>query len=268
MTFGGADWLASKLPGVDLAQERAKTQAARAAVGPVASFAADLAGYGMGPGKLLGPLAASAGWAAPVAEGAAAGALGGFGHGGDAGNVAIDAITGGAFGGTAGLASRALAPLARKIMPGATPADVTAAAKAARGQAYDALKDVFYKPGNVDAAIAAARNDIKLADLAWELRAGAPRSMAALNSLSARVGDPQYPAQTAHSVYTTVQNLDDYTGQGAGAENDIATLIRRRLNDFLANATPVSATPTSAAALIKQANDAHKTYANAAALQQ
>jgi len=109
-TFGGQDWLQSRLAGTDLASERAATQAASARLGAMAPIVQG-ATYAMGPGELgaaskIGGLVAPAlgrwggGVVGSAAEGAATGALGAYGHGE---NALTGAALGGALGGAGGM---------------------------------------------------------------------------------------------------------------------------------------------------------------------
>jgi hypothetical protein len=90
LTLGGWDALtggAQKLAGTGSpAEERAKTAAAREAIGPIPSAALDVAGYSMGPGKLMAPLR-SIGAGASLLPRIAGGIAGGAAEGGLAGGA-------------------------------------------------------------------------------------------------------------------------------------------------------------------------------------
>jgi hypothetical protein len=292
-TFGLGDRLAAgmnTLTGVgggDLAMQRAETAAANERLGPAVSAAANMTGYG--PLASLGIAGrAGAGVLGRIAgsgvETAAGGAIGGAAQSQSPtwGGVAEDAAKGAALQGAIGVGSGAAGaivnPLARMalgripVSPLAanSPAAVTAALKDTRDQAYAGLKDVFYNPNDLAPHLDGAVSDIQAADPAGELTAGAPRSMAALNGLMDRVTDPSNPTQTAHSVLSTIDKLSDIQrGPNSGAENDIAPLIKDRLNDFLQTANPVNPDlgPGAAAKMISNAQGAHQLYANARDLQ-
>ena len=258
----------------DLAEERAKTAASGERIGPVASTVANMVGYApLGELGIAGRL--GGGVLGTAAEGMTAGGLAAAGH--DE-NVPLGMAVGGGSGLGLGAATKYVVnPIATAganwlgkatgALP--TPAAITSALKADRDVKYDALKDVFYHPLDVQLnALDPIANDIAVSDPAGELTANAPRSMAALSSLQKLT--TENPTQTAHSILTTLDRLRDSQGPTAGAENDVAPIIEGRLNNFLASANPVNPdlAPGAAAGMIKAAKDAHQVYSNADDLQQ
>ena len=155
--------------GVPKALQSATTQA-HANLG-LMDYAASGLGYGLGPGKILGPLArgavgltglgteAGAGLAARLGgsmaagglEGTAAGAAGAAGHGGDASDIAQGAGMGllaGAVGGAAGTSG--------PTPKGPAAADLLATAK----QGYGTADNILYNNADIRQAMMNARNEI------------------------------------------------------------------------------------------------------------
>lgn len=256
---------------------------------PVRAFAeaAPLAAGATGGG--LGPA---------LAQGAALGAMQGVGSSDDPTQWAVGAGEGALAGGVAqGVASGANALIRGVRGPLAQPADVTASLKATRDAAYDALKTVDVP--DASQAVADARSAVDAADPGGALQQNAPRTMTELNRIEKRINasgqtltgqqainwlqnqrpnmsNAQYAAafnqiqktggvsfpgtQSAHDILTSLDNLRDYQGPNAGAENDLAPIVEQHLNDALNNA---GAGPPLAAA-----KAAHQDYANAKFLQQ
>ena len=151
LTSGAADYLGN-LPGTgtNVAAERAKTRAASQAVGPIASGAADIAGYAMGPGKILGPLSGGS----AVAEGLMAGAANTLGQGDtnplDIAKNAGEGALGGKIGQTIGKYGGALfRGAASKLGFGGDPAAVTAAAEQAKTDAYGVYNNATIRPTDI-----------------------------------------------------------------------------------------------------------------------
>jgi hypothetical protein len=281
-TMGGADLATAKggsalhsilgLPDVPSVDDlRAQTNAARAALPMPVRVATEGAGYAMGPGKLLGA-AAPGGVLGAIGEGTAAGALGAAGHGE---NIVPGALTGGAFGLGGGLLSKAAGGIASKLGMGpdvnAAAGDITSSLKDTRDAAYDKMKGVFYKPSDLLDTLDQTKADIYASDPGGDLVGAAPRSMAALNSLYTRTADTAVnPTQTAHGILTTLDKLGDIQRSPGGPENDIAPMIKDRLNNFLQTANPVNPDlgPGDASNMLAAAKTAHQQYANARDLQQ
>jgi hypothetical protein len=266
MTFGLVD---KYLPGVS-AQAQADTAAAKQRLGAW-SVLPEMAGYAVGPGELGLAGKLGGGILGAAGEGAAAGGLGAFGH--DE-SVAGGVMSGAAIGGAGGLASKAIVnPALGAIMGktgGDTPAAITSSLKDDRDTAYAKLKDVFYKPNDLLDAMDQAKADIHASDPGGDLVAAAPRSMAAFNSLYTRAADTAVnPTQTAHGILTTIDKLNDIQ-RNPGPENDIAPVIKDRLNTFLQTANPVNAGlgPGDAWQMLEAAKAAHQQFSNARDLQQ
>ena len=264
-TYGLGDRLASTMGGTDIAAERAKTQAARERLGPIA-YAADMTGGGpLGKVAELG----GGGFLANMAVGGGAGYAGGVGRG-DASPL-TDAVMGA---GGAGLGTAAgktiLGPLANWGAKGASalgqklgfldnPADVTAATKAARDAAYDQLKSTPLDPADTRQALQGVRNAVQAMDPTGGFQRNAPRSMAILDNLQ------DFAANTndinAHDLLALgldkLKNIPDTVA--AGGENELKPAIQTALKNFLESGP--------AKGQLGAAQDAHQTYANAKALQ-
>jgi hypothetical protein len=274
-TFGQADRLAAYMNGTNLADERAQTQAAHQRLG-AGDYIANAAGYlPLGELGIAGKL--GGGLLGMTGEGAALGAAGAAGH--DQ-NITGGAIAGGVGGLAGGAASKAIinpvaGALANKLGMGAdvnaAAGDITSSLKDTRDAAYDKLKDVFYKPNDLLDALDQTKTDIFASDPGGDLWDNAPRSKAAFNALYTRAADTAVnPTQTAHGILTTMDKLNDIQRSPGGPENDIAPIIKDRLNNFLQTANPVNPNlgPGDAANMLEAAKAAHQQYANASDLQQ
>ena len=161
VTLGGADWLTSKLPGAPSLQDlQATTQASHARLPTAVSAPIDVAGYAMGPGKLLGPAGAALGGAGiggVAAEGAMAGGLsGGFSSDFDPMRTAGNATVGAGLGALAGLAPKGINAGLTKALgkPGTVdPAAAIASTAKDTADAYAALHQKPADPMAIDKAI-------------------------------------------------------------------------------------------------------------------
>lgn len=127
-------WLGAKFGGADptaaIANERAQTKSARDAAG-AGVIPLDVAGYVLGPGKVLGPLSKGGGLVARTLGGAAEGGLSGAGYalGGDVGNPNADmlndagsgAVGGAIFGGAAAPAASIIGGAVNKALRNSAP---------------------------------------------------------------------------------------------------------------------------------------------------
>ena len=160
-TYGWMDYLLPGLTGTAaqqsrpsadydkaLADARANTAAASQRIGPVASAAANMVGYGPFGAAARG-VGLGTGVLGTAAEGLTAGGLTAAGHGD---NVGLGMLEGGVGGAGVGAATKYLVnPIATAganwlgkttgALP--DPADITAALKSDRDGKYEALKDVF-----------------------------------------------------------------------------------------------------------------------------
>jgi hypothetical protein len=273
-TFGYGNDIQAALSGNTPEQERAETAAAHNRLG-LMDYAANAVGYA--PSASLGIAGRlGAGVLGAGAEGAIAGGLGAAGH--DQ-NITQGALTGGVGGLAGGVGSKILnagaGALANKFGAGpdinAAAGDITSSLKDTRDAAYDKMKGVFYKPDDLLDHLDQTKADIYASDPGGDLVGAAPRSMAALNSLYTRTADTvANPTQTAHGILTTIDKLNDIQRSPGGPENDIAPIIKDRLNTFLQTANPVNPDlgPGDASNMLAAAKAAHQQYANARDLQQ
>jgi hypothetical protein len=247
VTFGGADKLGD-LPGTgtNVAAERAKTDAARTAVGPIASTAADLAGYSVGAGSLGGAakigeaVAPAIGkWAGGVlgsgAEGALASGAGALGHGGtmaDAGNAAL---LGGALGAGAGTLGGVVGR--GGTLPSAPSADaLTAAAKST----YDPLSNVLYDATKeVHPTIDPINAQNALRDWSGYKWNDATKTKGEINTLLNK------PQLSANDLQQSQSYLKGIASDGRSDPNDAmyAAHYAGKLQDVLDNATPQTGVP-------------------------
>jgi hypothetical protein len=268
-TFGQADRLAAYMNQTDLKSERALTEQAHQRLG-LMDYAANAVGYAplgeLGIASKLG-----GGIRGALAEGAGAGALGAYGH--DQSPVS-GALMGGGGGFAGGVAAKAINPivggLATKIgrLTGAldSPADITQSLQDAKTAAYGQLKNTFYNPNDVTTALQNAGNEISLNDPGGGLQRNAPRSVAELTKMYNQAATSS--TQTAHDIYTSIQNLDKPQGALGGSENEVAPIIQKHLQNVLDNVQPVSTTKAGAAADLAAAKTANQQWANARDLQQ
>ena len=262
-------------------------------------IAADLGGGVLGSGAELatgGALAGAGNSTAPTWSG-----------------MGKDALKGGVIGGVTGLGLGAagkyvLNPIVNAVankvgsITGALskPADITATAKSAKEDAYNALKPV---PADVTDAAANARSAIEAHDPGGSLKPNAPRTMAVLKRIDTSLksgADQDLTGQdamdylvnqrtsmapddyrdamndlvttgkitvpgsakptTASDLRTWLDELRDVQGPTAGAENELAPIVEQHLNNAVDNA--------GARDLFDQAGAAHKVYKNAQFLQQ
>jgi hypothetical protein len=270
LTFNQGDRLNSWLNGSSLPDERAASAAARDRLGMMAPIA-EAATYALGPGELnvAGRLGGKVG--GMMAEGALSGGLYGAGSANDVSQIPGAAVSG-ALGGTAGgaagrLATRFLDPV---VAAGATaigratgaldnPADVTAATKAARGAAYDELKNTPLDIGDTRQALQRVRDVVEKMDPTGGFQKNAPRSMAVLDNLQAHVTNNN--AATAHDLVSLgldkLRNIPDTAA--AGGESELRPAIQQGIENFLESGP--------AAGQLKAARAAHQDYANAKALE-
>ncbi|HEX5211643.1 MAG TPA: hypothetical protein VFW22_07910 [Pseudolabrys sp.] len=275
MTFGYGDKAIGYLTGQN---ESALTQAARGRLGTAGNIAADVTGYAMGPGELNIAGRLGGGIIGSAIEGAGAGAASAAGHDQNpVGGAVTGGLTGGGGGALAKIASPVVKGVANKLGYGPPSAgDITDNLATAKTAAYDQLKNVIYSGDPVLTAAQNARVAIETADPGGALRQNAPRTMAELSRIENRtwpIGfnratqQPIYPAQTAHDVLTSLDNLRDYQGPSAGAENDLAPIVEQHLNGVLAS-TPLAGSPGNGADLLAKAKAANALFKNAENLQE
>jgi hypothetical protein len=246
-TFGLADKLGD-LPGTgtNVAAERAKTDAARTAVGPIASTAADIAGYSVGAGELGG--AAKIGeaaapylgkWAGGVlgsgAEGALAGGTGALGHGGSTSDAGNAALLGGALGAGAGTLGGVVGR--GGTLPTAPTAD---ALSDAAKQAYAPLTNVLYDATKeVHPAIDPIDAQNALRDWSGYKWNDATKTKGEINTLLNK------PQLSANDLQQSQSYLKGIAGDGRSDPNDAlyAAHYAKKLQDVLDNATPQTGVP-------------------------
>jgi hypothetical protein len=229
-TRGGLDYLFSQLPspaktqsGLStpdfLAQERAKTQAAKAALGPVGQATADVAGYGMSA-----PLFNAAGINNPILQGAISGGVNAVGHGGGVKDVATQSAE------EAGAGAVSI-PLSKYV--------VNPLLKAVRNNPFGPFgsgppSSVVYpyvKPGGSTQA---------------PTLGGVPGFR-----------DPTYPAnmsaQDLAKMARDMEGMPPATGEGGEAQNALMQIMKQRLNDVVTKGTPTGGTPGSGQAAANEA---------------
>jgi hypothetical protein len=265
LTFGQADRLGD-LPGTgtNLAAERAKTAAASQAVGPVASAAANIAGYTAGAGELGGaakigeaaapylaklPLTGSGKWLGGVlgsgAEGAIAGGAGALGHGdsaSDAENAALWSGALGAGGGSlGGVVGRGNAPPPGRSVGNVLPTAPTAdALSAAAKQAYAPLSNVLYDATKeVHPSIDPIDAQNALRDWSGYKWNDAAKTKGEINTLLNK------PQLSANDLQQSQSYLKGVAGDGRSDPNDAmyAAHYAGKLQDVLDNATPFTGVP-------------------------
>src|SRR6202020_2235225 len=246
-TFGLADKLGD-LPGTgtNVAAERAKTDAARTAVGPIASTAADIAGYSVGAGELggaakIGEAAAPAlgKWAGGVlgsgAEGALAGGTGALGHGGSTSDAGNAALLGGALGAGAGTLGGVVGR--GGTLPTAPTAD---ALSDAAKQAYAPLTNVLYDATKeVHPAIDPIDAQNALRDWSGYKWNDATKTKGEINTLLNK------PQLSANDLQQSQSYLKGIAGDGRSDPNDAlyAAHYAKKLQGVLDNATPQTGVP-------------------------
>jgi hypothetical protein len=253
---------------------RAQTAQNRADIGPIASTAADVAGYGMGAGKIL-PGGAGIGGAA--LQGGLYNAAAGAGAHSDT-NPLLGAAAGGAAGavagGIGGAASKwLLDPLLTKganvfgKMTGllSDPAAVTAQAKAASDAAYAPLSTVKFAPNRVTNAYDSAYQSLD-ADQRANLSGGMD---SLINKHYREINNNN--SVTASNIDGFARGLNEKAATGSNADGVLAA----RITDNLQGDTGVLSTaptltghaPGAAAQMQDTAQNSFKQYANAKALQ-
>ena len=244
VTLGGADWLTSKLPGApSLSDLQATTEASRSRVPWYVRAPIDVAGYAMGPGKVLGPAgAAMTGGpiAAGVAEGAMAGGLSsGFGSNFDPTSTGLGAAGGAALGGVAGGVGAGIAKLTAK--PGTIdPQAAIDATKSARDALYGKLQSTPVGSNSLKNAYASATLTPGMAaDVSPGFNALIGRQLAQVDA----------GGITANDVADFAKNLK------AGATSNGDTILAGKISDNLLGALPADAQQT-----LQQANAAHQQY--------
>jgi hypothetical protein len=280
-TFGLADKLGD-LPetGTNVAAERAKTQAASAAVGPVASTVAQIGGYVGGAGELSAasriggalapglaklPLTGAGQWLGGVlgsgAEGAIAGGAGALGHGAtqdQAESAAEWSGALGALGGTLGVGAPGATPhqpvaATPPLPPPTSIADLTAA----KTQAYKPLSNILFDgKGEVHPELDAAANSVAQVDLTGQQSNLAKSTMAEVNNLYAK---PQF---TAEDIQKAQQRLDKIATSPNATDQDkwIAPQYSDALENVMQNGLPQTGVPSGAqprgyAASVRDAGD-------------
>jgi hypothetical protein len=235
-TRGGLDYLFSQLPspaktqsGLStpdfLAQERAKTQAAKAALGPVGQATADVAGYGMSA-----PLFQAAGVNNPIVQGAISGGINAVGHGGGVKDVATQSAEEGAAGALS-------IPLSKYV--------VNPLIKAVRNNPVGPFgsgppSSVVYpyvKPGQT-------------------AQGGQPAQSPTLGGVPG-FRDPRYPAsmsaQDLANMARDMEGMPPATGEGGEAQNALMQIMKQRLNDVVTQGTPTGGAPGSGQAAANEA---------------
>jgi hypothetical protein len=258
LTLGGADWLYSKVPGMpSLQTQQAQTEAARQSVPAAIRYPAEIGAYAVGPGKLLGPAAATVTGgpiAAGVAEGAMAGGLSsGFGSNFDPSSTVTGAATGGVLGGVAGGIGKGVAKL------GATPGSIDPVAaiaktKQLRDEAYAPLKNIAFNP-----------DDVLNAHTSATLTPGMGADVTSgMESMLAKQRDAiQSGGNTANDIADYMTNLKSVSGSPSASNGDklLAGQTASNLSDLLTNANPITDhAPGEAAQTLQQAQTAHQQY--------
>ena len=238
-TFGGADRAHALLTGSDVAKQRAMTQAARDALGPIGSLSADVAGYATGAGELgaaekiggalapwlaKAPLTGSGKWLGGVigsgVEGAAAGAAGAAGHGQDVTQGAEWGAGLGAAGGTLGgvVGRGGTLPPARPV------ADIQADMRAAYAP-LDAI--VFHGPGQIAPAL----------DSVTRTMTGAEKDLA--KSTMAKVDKLRDQGVVTGSDVQKYQKLFDNLSKSSNdADREFAPQFSKALEGVMQNTVP------------------------------
>jgi hypothetical protein len=247
-TFGVADKLGD-LPGTgtNVAAERAKTAAASQDVGPIASTAAQIAGYVGGAGELgaatkIGEAAAPyvGGRLASVlgsgAEGALASGAGALGHGQDASDATKAAAIGGALGGGMGALGGVVGRDVATAAPPSPAGDLMAQAKTAYAPLsnvlYDASKEVHPTLDPIDAQNA-------LRDWSGYKWGDASKTSKEVNTLLDR------PQLSANDLQQSQSYLKGIARNPTSDPNDqlYAGHYAGKLQDILDNATPQTGVP-------------------------
>jgi hypothetical protein len=229
----------------DLAQERAKTAAASADIGPAASLAANMVGYGpFAELGIAGRTANALGKGAPifrgvmgnVAEGTAAGGAAAAGHDD---SIPLGMAAGGATGlavspvaGIANWALRKTDPIGQALGVLSTPANVVKSTGAAKDAAYSGASQYKFDPNDVNSAYYAAHSSLDPSQV-LDLSPG----------MNAKVQQHLNANQTASSVSA---NTIDGLGRGlqgsvsTDADSVLAAKIKQGLDGVMGAAAPKS----------------------------
>ena len=257
----------------NLAAEHARTAAASERLGPVASAAANMVGYGpLGSLGIAGRL--GGGVLGMAGEGAAAGAAGAAGNGDSPGAGLLEGALAG-FGG--GVAGKALGALARPVMRGvnaigrqigalSTPEQVLAEAAADTSAAYGKLTRNYDVSGSdIENAVTQKLADIaKLDPGGLNMQYRAPGTMQAANSILDWARAPA--TKTAEDIANLQKSLVGIqrAGKMAGnADAAYAPMLKDALDTALGNATPKPGVTQPATDALKAAKQAFQREANA-----
>ncbi len=278
-TFNLADpvaaWAASKtgIGGPDtVAGQRAATQAARTAAGPIGSTALDVAGYMAGPGQALGPLVRlvpGSGIVSRVGSGVLEGAGSGAGYsaGKDLGDPNADMFSDAALGAGGGAIAGALAaPIASTVEAGANaigrkmaPAiPTTDALKATKDALYGATQHYTYDPTDVSAL---AKDIVDAGRNANMSKLGTPGAHGFFNGFAKQAINANAPVSMQE-----LRDIADRANVVVGAP--YAKIFNDKLDNFFENTDPINATATDASNALDAANKANQSYKNSALLDQ
>jgi hypothetical protein len=229
-TRGGLDTLFSYLPSPAkgnmstedfLAQERAKTEAAKAAIGPLGRVTADITGYGMSA-----PLFNAVGVNNPIAQGLISGGLNAVGHGqgGDIKEVATQSAE-------EGLAGAVSIPLSKYVL----------------NPALNFVRNHPFGPFGSGAPSSVVYPYVK------------PGGQTQSSTLGGVPGfrDPNYPAnmsaQDLANLARDMEGMPKATGEGAEGQNALMEIMKQRLNDVVTKGTPTGGAPGSGQAATNEA---------------
>ena len=227
-TRGGLDYLFSQLPSPAkgdmptadfLAQERAKTQAAKTALGPVGRASADIFGYGMSA-----PAFNAVGLGNPILQGAVSGGLNAVGHGGGF----KDAVTQSAEEAAAGAVS---IPLSKYVINPALNAVRNNPVGPFGSGPPSSVVYPYVKPGGSTQA---------------PTLGGVPGFR-----------DPTYPAsmsaQDLANMARDMEGMPPATGEGGEGQNALMQIMKQRLNDVVTKGAPTGGAPGSGQAAANEA---------------
>jgi hypothetical protein len=233
VSLGGLDYLFSQLPspaktqsGLStadfLAQERAKTQAARENIGPLGRASADVIGTGLGLSRLIP--------GGPIAQGGVGNAVQAAVEGRDARDIVTSGVEGALWGGLS-------IPLNKYVF---NPAMKYLASRNWGPIGTGTPSDVVYpyvKPGQTSAG-------------------GEPSQAPTLGGVPG-FRDPRYPANmTAQDLANAARELETMpkaTGEGADAQNAMREILQHRINTVATQGTPTNGTPGSGLNKVNQA---------------
>lgn len=246
------------------------TARAQSNLGPM-SYITGAAAYGLGPGKLLGPVGQAIGAYSPVAKGvagmAAEGALAGGasaeGHGTDVGTGALE---GGILGGTAGGVGKGLGAIAGWAKPPVTTpynfAPVVSDLGTAKSALYDQGKDIHVNPDSVVAALGTGQTTAGMTPFI---------SSGFKNTLSQIENAVNQGGHSANDIADYAQNLRADYGRNPNASNADRILASQVADNLVGNPdrgipgvlggpTTSGQAPGTGAAWLSAANDAHRQY--------